>query len=328
MAHQMDEPSLSGFLLELYKLTGRGPSPEFSRHALDLLQNTLPFDSALWGTFTGTSDGPQPHWRYLHGLPPQMMEEYEQVKQYDVLNQQAVAHCGRTINIGLADAGLVAHPAIVAHARRWGMEHTLATMLLESPLNLYTAVCLYRSDPGRPFSETERQFEEAIVPHLVQAWHLNAVQFLDMPASPASGLPRARAIVDRYGVLYNVEPGFAPLLQREVRDWEGPRLPMHMVSALDRKQAEHRSRSLVMSIVRELPDDMVLVSLRARAAIDALSPREMMVAREFASGKTHKEIAKLFGTSPTTVRTQIQVIYTKLDVRTKVDLVREIQRSF
>jgi DNA-binding NarL/FixJ family response regulator len=52
-----------------------------------------------------------------------------------------------------------------------------------------------------------------------------------------------------------------------------------------------------------------------------------MVAREFASGKTHKEIAKLFGTSPTTVRTQIQVIYTKLDVRTKVDLVREIQRS-
>jgi DNA-binding CsgD family transcriptional regulator len=324
----MNAPSLSGFLLELYKLTGRGPSLEFSRHALDLLQNVLPFDSGLWGTFTGTSDGPQPHWRYLHGLPAQMMEEYEQVKQYDMLNQQAVAHCGRTINISLADAGGVAHPAIIAHARHWGMEHSLATMLLETPLNLYTAVCLYRNDPNHPFSEAERQFNEAVVPHLVQAWHLNAVQFLDTPASPISGLARARAIVDRYGVLYNVEPAFAPLLQREIRDWEGPRLPMHMVAALDRREREHRSASLVLSIVRELPDEMFLVSVRARAAIDALSPRELMVAREFASGKTHKEIAKLFGTSPTTVRTQIQIIYTKLDVRTKVDLVREIQRSF
>jgi DNA-binding CsgD family transcriptional regulator len=273
----MNDASLSGFLLELYKLTGRGPSLEFSRHVFDLLQHVLPFDSGLWGTFTGTSDGPQPHWRYLHGLPAQMMEEYEQVKQYDMLNQQAVAHCGRTIN---------------------------------------------------SFSEAERQFNEAIAPHLVQAWHLNAIQFLDTPASPVAGLARARAIVDRYGVLYNVEPAFAPLIRRDIRDWEGPRLPMHMVAALDRKEREHRSASLVLSVVRELPDDMFLVSVRARAPIDALSPRELMVAREFASGKTHKEIAKLFGTSPTTVRTQIQVIYTKLDVRTKVDLVREIQRSF
>jgi DNA-binding CsgD family transcriptional regulator len=324
----MNEPSLSGFLLELYKLTGRGPSLEFSRHALELLQNMLPFDSGLWGTFTGTSDGPQPHWRYLHRLPAQMMAEYEHVKQYDVLNQQAVANCGRTLNVALTDAEPIAHPAIVAHARRWGMEHTLATMLLESPLNLYTAVCLYRNDPGHPFSEAERQFNEAIVPHLVQAWHLNAVQFLDTPPSPTSGLARARAIVDRYGVLYNVEPAFASLLRREVRDWEGPRLPMHMVSALDRKAPELRSPSLVMSIVRELPEEMFLISVRARAPIDALSPRELMVAREFASGKTHKEIAKLFGTSPTTVRTQIQIIYTKLDVRTKIDLVHEIQRSF
>src|SRR5215831_3290381 len=108
----MNEPSLSSFLLELYKLTGRGPSLEFSGQAFELLQNMLPFDSGLWGTFTGTSDGPQPHWRYLHRLPPQMMEEYEDVKQYDVLNQQAVAHCGRTLNVSLAEAAPTAHPAI------------------------------------------------------------------------------------------------------------------------------------------------------------------------------------------------------------------------
>jgi DNA-binding CsgD family transcriptional regulator len=325
----MPGPSLSNFLLELYKLTGRGPSLEFSRQTFELLQTTLPFDSGLWGTFTRALDGPRPHWGYLHGLPPQMLEEYERVKQYDVVNQQAVANSGRTLNVSLKEAEAAAHPSIVIHARRWGMEHTLATMFLELPLNLFTAVCLYRNDPGRPFSEEERVFNEAVVPHLVQAWHMNALQFLDAPASPANSVPRARALVDRYGVLYNVEPAFPALLQREIPTWEGPSLPRDLLSALERRDREHRSGQLVMSIVRELPDQMFLVSLRGRAPIDALSPRELMVAREFASGKTHKEIAKLFGTSPTTVRTQIRVIYTKLDVRTKVDLVKEVQqRSF
>jgi len=322
----MKTRSLSDFLLELYQLTGRGPSLEFSRQSFDLLQTTLPFDSGLWGTFTRSLDGPRPHWAYLHGLPPQMLEEYERVKQYDVVNQQAVANCGRTLNVSLHDAEPDAHPSIVSHARRWGMEHTLATMVLELPLNLFTAVCLYRKNPARPFSEDERQFTEAIVPHLVQAWHLNAVQFLDAPASAGGSLPRARAVVDRYGVLYNVEPAFPALLRREVPAWEGPGLPSGLLPALERRAPEYRSGKLVMSIVRELPEHMFLISLRARAPIDALSPRELMVAREFASGKTHKEIAKLFGTSPTTVRTQIRVIYTKLDVRTKVDLVREVQQ--
>jgi DNA-binding CsgD family transcriptional regulator len=318
--------SLSDFLLELYRLTGRGPSLEFSRQSFDLLQTMLPFDSGLWGTFTRTLDGPRPHWAYVHGLPPQMLEEYERVKQYDVVNQRAVANSGRTLNVSLKEAEPAAHPSIVNHARRWGMEHTLATMFLELPLNLFTALCLYRNDPGRPFSEEERQFNEAIVPHLVQAWHLNAVQFLDAPASPASSVPRARAVVDRYGVLYNVEPALPALLRRELPAWQGPSLPKELLPALEHRDSEHRSGQLLMSIVRELPDQMYLVSVRARAPIDALSPRELMVAREFASGKTHKEIAKLFGTSPTTVRTQLRIIYTKLDVRTKVDLVRQVQQ--
>ena len=323
----INERSVSDFLLDLYKLTGRGPSPEFTRQVFDLLQSTVPFDSGLWGTFTRTADGPQPHWRYLHALPAQMLEQYEHVKQYDVLNQQAVANCGRTLNVSLTDAEASAHPSIVAHARRWGMEHTLATMHLESPLNLYTAVCLYRADPGRPFSEAERRLSEAIVPHLVQAWHLNAVQFLDAPTSLANRVPRVRALVDAYGVLYNAEPGLAALIRREIADWEGPALPAPLVAGLARRTAESRIGQLVMAVVRELPEQMFLIRLRTRTPIDALSPRELMVAREFASGKTHKEIARQFGTSPTTVRTQIRVIYTKLDVRTKVDLVREIQRS-
>lgn len=315
---------LSGFLLDLYKLTGRGPSLELGRQVFDLVQKSLPFDSGLWGTFTHTAEGPRPHWGYLHGLPADMLQEYENVKQHDVVNQRAVANCGRTLNVSLERSRQTAHPDIVRHARRWGMEHTLATMHLESPINLYTAVCLYRNDAKRPFTEAERRFNEAIVPHLVQAWHLNAFQFLDAPPAAPQGVPSARALVDRFGVLHNAEPSWSALLRREVAKWEGPYLPPPFVAAIQRGEQAYKGRALVMSLLGQLPDQLFLIGLRARAPIDQLSPRELMVAREFASGKTYKQIAGLFGTSPTTVRTQIQIIYTKLGIRTKVALARHV----
>ena len=73
--------------------------------------------------------------------------EYELVKQHDILNQQAVNNSGRTVNVSLASVEGVAHPAILAHAHKWGMEHTLATMHLESPLN---SVHRHLSLPKRP----------------------------------------------------------------------------------------------------------------------------------------------------------------------------------
>ena len=156
-------------------------------------------------------------------------------------------------------------------------------MLHESPINLFTAVCLYRSNAGAPFSESDRRFKEGVVPHLVQAWHINAIRVMDPPA-PVRGVSRARALVDRLGVIHNAESGFAALM-----DLAAP--------------------------------------ARARAPIDGLSRRELLVAREFASGKNYKEIAKQLGTSPTTVRSQLQVAYTKLGVRRKVDLVKAVESS-
>jgi DNA-binding CsgD family transcriptional regulator len=322
----MSISSLNTFLLELYKLTGRGPSPEFSRQAFELLQSAVPFDSGLWGTFSGTGEGPRAHWGYLHSLAPAMLEEYERVKRYDLVSQRSVAQVGTTLNVSLEEAGSAVHPDMLRHARKWGMLHTLATTVLESPINLYTVVCLYRNDSSQPFTESERSFVEAIVPHLVQAWHLNGIHFLDA-SEPAAAGSRARAVIDRYGVLYQVEPQFSSLVRRATADWQGPRLPASLIPAFEAGGRERRSGDLVISVVRNLPDQLFLVSLRSRAPIDTLSPRELMVAREFASGKTHKEIAQLFGTSPTTVRTQIRDIYAKLRVRTKVALVREVQRS-
>jgi len=315
------------FLLNLYGLVRAEPTQQFSARALDLLHRALPFDTAVWAAFTMTPGGPRDHWRYLHGIPEQMIEEYEAVKQYDILNQQAVANSGRTVNVSLATVEGVAHPAILAHAHRWGMEHTLATMHLESPLNLFTAICLYRKDLDRPFSECEREEAEAAVPHLVQAWHINNIHFLDVPPSRPITPSRARGLVDRFGVLHNHEPGLTALFRHEDPAWQGPTVPAPLMVFFENGARQYKGTAIIASLVRQLPDRTYVISVRARAAIDALSKRELAVAREFAAGRTYREIARAFGTSPTTVRSQIQIIYTKLNVRSKIDLARHVDRS-
>ena len=316
---------VSRFLLDLYRLTGSAPSAEFAANSMALFKAAVHIDAGVWGTFTATPSGPLPHWHCLYELPDQMMQEYERVKQHDILNNLAVANCGSTVNVSLTQAEKDAHPDMVAHARRWGMEHTLATMWLESPLNLYTAICVYRSDPGRPFSEDERRFMEALVPHLVQAWHLNAIHFLDAAAGRAHGSRRARGLIDRFGVVHNAEPALPSLLRQEVPDWEGPNIRRPLLAALDQGAPAYKGRTLVVSRLRQLPDSMFIISVRLRTRVDSLTPRELIVARQFASGKTHKDIAGLLGTSPATVRSQLQAVYQKLRVRTKVGLLKHVE---
>jgi DNA-binding CsgD family transcriptional regulator len=315
------------FLLDLYGLIRAEPSQQFGSTALELLKRTLPFDTAIWGTFTATPEGPRPHFHHAHGFPQEMVDEYELVKQHDILSQQALANCGETVNISLPSVEGRAHPAIFAHARRWGMEHTLATMHLESPLNLYTAICLYRSDPARAFSEGERRDAQAAVPHLVQAWHINALHFLDVPSGRTHVASSARALVDRYGVLHNAEPGLTALFRQEDPSWEGPTIPKPLFAFFEDGSKQFKGDVVIASLVRQLADKTFVISVRARAPIDTLSRRELAVAREFAAGKTHKEIASAFGTSPATVRSQIQIVYEKLGVRSKVDLLKQVERT-
>ena len=316
---------VSRFLLDLYALAPGTPHPSFVDAALTLLARSVPFDSGLWGTFTRTPDGPRPHWGHLYRLSGQMLADYERVKQHDLVNQKLIAHPGRTVAVALRQAERKAHPDIVAHARRWRMEQTLATVLLESPLNLYTVISLYRADPERPYAERERRFKQAIMPHLVAAWHTNALQFLDAPRDARGAAPRARALVDSFGVIHNAEPGLVELFRLEEPGWEGPTVPRSLAGIVEGDRRDLAGRAVVVTRLRRLEDGTLVLSLRRRGRVDSLSARERTVAREFASGKTHTEIAGALGTSPTTVRSQLQAIYTKLGVCTKVELARHLE---
>ncbi|HTO68624.1 MAG TPA: helix-turn-helix transcriptional regulator [Casimicrobiaceae bacterium] len=315
------------FLIGLYRLFAATARADFCDAALEHLKGHVPFDSAIWGTFARGAAGPILHQGRLHRVDPQMLEEYEPIKHHDTLNRDVVAKPGRTVNISLTRTGKRVHPAMLAHARRWGMEHTLATTVHESALELFTLLSLYRENRDQPFSESQRRFVQAAMPHLVAAWHMNALHFLDSTAAPAGAHLRARALIDGHGVVHNAEAELPALLRSEFPCWRGPSVPSEVLALTTGGAATWTGKAIVASLMRALDDRTFLICVRPRAAVDALAPRELEVGREFSAGKSHKAIAALLGTSPATVRSQLRMVYTKLGVATKIELLKQLESA-
>ena len=309
-------------VLEIYRSARSAPVAEFQDTVLDRVKAHLAFDSALWGTFALLPGSVRAHTGHLYRLPWQMIAEYEGVKHHDWNFRAALADPGRTINSELAKDAPELDAAIIEHCERWGMRQLLGTVLQITELNLWTGICLYRADAGHPFSERDRRLAQELVPHLAESFQLNTLHFLGQDAGPTRTNGRALARIDEHGVLHQAEPALVELIRREHARWSGPNVPNEWLSVLAPGAEPYRGSALVVTLVRRANDLTYVIQVRAVHAVDRLSPREIAVVRELASGKTHRAIAEQFGTSPSTVRTQIQAAYVKLGVRSKAELGR------
>jgi DNA-binding CsgD family transcriptional regulator len=317
--------ALDEVLLTLYRLARGTPPPAFKDRALAAVRAHLPFDAAGWGTFAITRQGARVHSVHLLDLPMAMMADYEAVKQHDTLSVKALAEPGKTINVSIDATDWVLHPDMVAHVRKWGLDHSLGTVFMDPALNLCNALSFYRG-PGRPaFTAQEQRFKQRLMVHLVEAWNQNALRYVDRPEDSVDQDARAWALVDKEGMIYNGDPGLSALLGREFMGWVGPCLPTPMVDGLRCNPPQaYLGQHLVAGAVRVLADGLRLVRVRPLAPADRLSARERTVARQFADGRTHKEIAQALGVTPSTVRNQLQSAYQKLNVSSKVELIRAL----
>jgi DNA-binding CsgD family transcriptional regulator len=320
----MTQP-LSALLLQLYRIARGVPSSGFRDAALDALSEHAPFDAATWDTFVLTSAGARDLAVHAHNVSVQCVGEYEAVRRFDTMAAKALARPGTTVRASLLDTRPKSHPAMLAHARKWGLDGTLRTVHVDPLLHLCTAVSLYRGSAAWPFSEGERKLKQQVMPHLVEAWNLNALLFVERLRPGNEGAGRASALIDRNGTIRNADAALVPLLRAEFPDWEGPQFPVAVTKHLLHVDGEsYRGDRIVASRARTLDDGLSLISVRPVAGIDRLSARERIVAREFADGRTHKQIAQAQGISPATVRNQLQSAYQKLRVRTKIELARQL----
>jgi DNA-binding CsgD family transcriptional regulator len=315
---------LGELLLALYGAAREVPLEEFQDRALNLLKSAVSFDSAIWGTGIITSQGLDYHGVHLHNEPPEIVGEYKYVKHQDTTASEVRPHRATT---KVFHAPTLfrdqAKSAIRDYTSRFGHQNFIISSEIEQESGYAYWMSLYRASADRQYTESEQRLAAFIAPHLREALRINRVlQMERLRGIPGSG---AMAIVDARGAVYHAEPGFTAAVQEEWRPWHGSILPQQLWHALTTGVGCYVGKNIVVR--RASLTDVMFLKARKRTAVDRLSPREQAVAGYIAQGMSHKEIARVLGTSPQTVRNQIQSIHDKLGIHNAAELIAQLNAA-
>jgi DNA-binding CsgD family transcriptional regulator len=183
-------------------------------------------------------------------------------------------------------------------------------------------ICLCRTSPEHPFTETERALTEHIAPHLLEAYNHNAVLHLSTDKSCA----HATALCDRHGLLHHADAQFRPFMHAEWPEWDAPTLPFALDDRVDDSpQLVYDGRAIV--VIATALDARIQLRVRTKSRSDCLTPRERLITRHLVNGEAYKGIAELLKISPSTVTKHVNAIYRKLGVKNKTQLAQMIRQD-
>ena len=106
-------------------------------------------------------------------------------------------------------------------------------------------------------------------------------------------------------------------------DLDGDELPADLRNLMQSAPTRRMSEALIVECV-PVQGSVWLLSVRVRHGVDALSERQLLVAKLFADGRTYRDIAATLKLAPATVRRHLQTSYARLGVRTKIELLRAL----
>lgn len=301
----------SAATLDIQRLARDKPIERFHRLALQRIQQLLAFSKAWWGRAALIDGLPEVHSRHLFELPTCYFEDWQSIRQQDITVGLVHARPDQAVIVDMLAPGST-------DGLRWlATKHDIAELICiihTDPLTqLSDHLALYRQAGAPPFSAQDRLLLNNLMPHLVAAVSANQIRTLVAMREQLSG-PRnlALAVCDQHGTLHCAERGFIDLLLAEWPRWSGPKLP----SAIGPQGYTGKRLLLESSAV----DDLFLLAARSPNALQQLSARETDVAQLFGEGKTYKEIARVLGLAPNTVRHHIRTIYSKLGIKDKASV--------
>ncbi|HKT94953.1 MAG TPA: LuxR C-terminal-related transcriptional regulator [Paraburkholderia sp.] len=318
---------LSGFLLSLHGAAREVPFEAFQAYALKLLKQLVPFDVARWGTVRRDARGARYHGPYLYNDSPDSIKEYELVRERDWAGMGCLAHLGTAGNLPLS--ALFAQcrdPGMSNYLRRYRHMHGLVIGSRSGEEGLLQVVSLYGAYEDRPFDETQRKTLEVVFPHLTEALQTSRAFQMERIRPHGGEAVWSLAVCDAAGDFLFVEPGFRDLLRQEWPAAAHRALPGDLArTAGAAGQSSFQGRAVLFFI--EVVSDAMFVRARARVPVDALSRRELEVAKLVTEGLTHKEIARLLAIAPATVRNHLQAIHERAGVHSNAELVQQIRRA-
>ncbi len=323
-AERPSSADISSFLLDLHERSNELGYRQLQQFALPRLTSMMPFDSGLLAIGTIRDGVPHGHDVVLHERTQEFMDSWSKVNHEDRVAIWAFTHPGETGNFDIEGAIFDGCDAARAHCHEWGIAHVLCTSMISTTAGLYWVMSVYRSDPAKPFTETEREAMQLVVPHVFAAARRARLGELRALTHVSDGHGQAAAIANEAGLVLEAEPGFAELLAQGWPAWKGPVLPSDVIEELTGAAPVRVVRGRVV-LRADHGDGVFLLHVRRAIAADQLTAREREIAEAFSLGDTHRALAARFGVSPNTVRRHLANVYEKLGISSKAELDRMLR---
>ena len=310
------------FILDLYRASRRLPHAQFQPWVFEGLTHLVQFDSAFWFRGVTLEDRAQAHAAYLHRQPETLLQEYverELWRDDEVYLRALAVPSGTAVRVSFDD---YASPRMRDFLRRHRQHHLMNITLVQEVPQIVSGISLYRDETRPPFSDEDALTQEAVAPHIIDAWRENWLA--DVVQSSRSIRPTEFSLgyLMPDMMLSEAQHNLASLLLLEWPDWRGPWLPRelhrHVVETTSPRQPWVGKAIAVYHRVGENRSALILV--RRRHAMDGLSRRKREAALLFAGGASQTEVASRLKLSASTVNNYLVEVYRVLGISDKTDL--------
>ena len=324
--------AFSSTVRDFYALAEYATPDQFLTQAIGLLQTWIRFDGALFGT--GESSRHKALTQFSHASTAKH-EGYDVRPQF---NASDGPFSDDPVALGFRNAPTAPSRGAIheIYRKRKGQEAKHTTKLKSSKLKLNDElglchliihgddpekvrparwIVLYRRHDVR-FAQTDAACLQSLWRHLSCALNINhdraeRRQIRNHDEKVVSGL------ITMQGTIDIADPKFFELLEREWPDLAPESIPEVALECLRAGQPYH-GLHIEISMVRQ--HGFNLCQIRSVDVLEVLTPREFVVARRFASGMSHKQIARELGISHHTVRNLLAQLYRKLKLHDKAAL--------
>ncbi len=313
---------------DLYALAEYAAPEQFLERAINLLQMWIRFDGAIFGT--GEKSNPQSVTRLISAESQHEATVPETVLAREAQQDDPVARGIRNAPMSPSRGGIrelyrkkrtgKKEQSLTRSGPRSLMDELGLCHLMfhgDDPKKVQPArwIVLYRQQDVR-FAETDAACLHGLWIHLSRALAINRTRTLERLSKPGARRDNlsVTGLIHDDGRVEIADQRFFDLLAREWPELAPDFIPEGAFQLLNEGKV-FRGRQVEISSTRQAGS--LLCRIRPIDVMEVLSPREFVVARRFAAGMSHKQIARELGVSHHTVRNQLAHLYRKLDLHNK-----------
>lgn len=302
------------FISLLYRKAADVALEKYPVWALDLLQQVISFDGAVWGT--GHVSTQQFHTHATVDVSTEIFTALKETLDINPIFAIFANRQGEAIDMAdvYNDKSFYRSELYQQCFKPFGIERILSSIHVDERSGIFTLLTLYRYDRDNAFSVEEKETQTRLLYHLLSATSYR--QFLALKEAPnTSNIDVVSAICDEEGAYHAVEARFLDLIEPIFSDEKKQHFPSELLDHKSEFSVKHLHFTL------EKLGELYRVSVRSKNRIDDLTLREKQVVQGICDGNTFKQLAKNLSLSPSTVSNHLYRIYDKLGINSRSELV-------